>query len=174
MLSIYSMVHIVSALVVSVLLLATPALASSSNSYGAATYTPRSIPTLTAAILGPPFVNTPSEHQFLFATDSISALTTSTNTIATKSWMSLRTTEVGTPATSSISKAYTSPGASTQTNLSGDYDQTVACINALDGRSLMPTPVKDSGNTPLTERSMWTWWTGWGIVPTSMCMWAML
>jgi hypothetical protein len=107
------MVLSVTSLVIPILLLAALALASSTSSYGS-TYAMPSIPILTSAILGPPFVNTPSltayESQFFSATKSLVALTTSTNTAtieSSTSTLDFMTATGKVQATSSISTTYT-------------------------------------------------------------------
>jgi hypothetical protein len=202
MLSTLEMVHSATLLLVSVLLLTTLALASSTNSYGS-TYAMPSVPTLTSAILGPPFVIPPSvfayESQLLYSTESLAVLTTST--VTTSSWTSTQDLTTGkgkAQATSSIFTAYTGFGTPTVTSSSGETpiltmdrvplgcaitcpeavesgecDHTVACIHALNARALRPTPVIDSGSMPLRGRLRWTWWAGWGISSTSTCMLAM-
>jgi hypothetical protein len=124
--SIYEMVHSVNSLVVPILLLTTLALGSSTTSYGS-TYAMPSIPTLTSAILGPPFVNPPSftayESQFFSVTKPLAALTSSTNTATIES--STRTSDFMTAtgklqATSSISTTYTGFETTTATSSSGE------------------------------------------------------
>ena len=112
MLSTYEMVHSVDSLVVSILLLTTLALASSTISYGS-TYAMLSIPTLTSAILGPPFVNPPSftayESQFFSVIKPLAALASSTNTATIESSISTLDSMTATgkvQATSSISTTY--------------------------------------------------------------------
>ena len=155
------MVHSVTSLVISILLLAALALALSTSSYGS-TYAMPSIPILTSAILGPPFVNTLSltayESQFFSATKSLVALTTSTNTATIESSTSTLDSMTATgkvQATSSISTTYIGLEAPMATSSSetpiltmehvppgcaatcpeaiksGECDQTVACVDAL-------------------------------------------
>ena len=106
------MVHSVDSLVVSILLLTTLALASSTISYGS-TYAMLSIPTLTSATLGPPFVNPPSvtayESQFFSVIKPLAALASSTNTATIESSTSTLDSMTATgkvQATSSISTTY--------------------------------------------------------------------
>jgi hypothetical protein len=107
------MVHNATLLVTAVLLFANLTLALSSSPYGS-TYAMPSIPILTSAILGPPFVNPPSvtayESQFFSTTKSLAALPTSTNTAtieSSTSTLGFMTTMGKVQATSSISTAYT-------------------------------------------------------------------
>ena len=120
------MVHSVDSLVVSILLLTTLALASSTISYGS-TYAMLSIPTLTSAILGPPFVNPPSftayESQFFSVIKPLAALASSTNTATVESSTStldFMTATGKVQATSSISTAYTSLEGPTAASSSGE------------------------------------------------------
>jgi hypothetical protein len=126
MLSTLDMVHSATSLFVPILLLTTLALASSTSSYGS-TYAMPSIPTLTSAILGPPFVNPPSvtayESRFPYSTESLATLTISTDTATTSSWTSTLdpiTASGQMQATSSISTAYTGFGTPTATSSSSE------------------------------------------------------
>ena len=127
----FSFKHEMSAtsMTIPILLLGTMTLASttSSNSYGPAYETP-SIPILTVAILGPPFVNSPSitVTSTSCTTESLSALPISTDTTAaTENWTSTSTsTSTGTldsmEVTSSMSTAYAGFEAPTATFLTGE------------------------------------------------------
>jgi hypothetical protein len=154
-------------------LLTTLALASSSDPYGS-TYAMPSIATLTSAILGPPFV-TPSsltahDSQSLYTSESLTAPAPSTNTAATQTLDPMTATNT----TSSVSAVYTGHGTPTATSSSGDWDQTVTCVDRVKVRALRPTPVSDSGSIPLKGQLRGTWWAGWGTLSMSTCMLAML
>jgi len=175
---------------VPILSLATLALASASSSIP---YDSTSkIPTLSVAILGPPFVNPPripvEDTQTPCSTESLSALAIETDTVATvETWISTGTsTSTSTwtldpmeatsmvEATSSVSTSYMGFGGPTATFSGGECDQTAACANGVQARALRPTPVIDSGSMPLRGRLGWIWWAGWGVFPMSTCVLAML
>lgn len=176
-------------LVVLILLLVALALASPSDSHDP-TYTLPSIPTITAAILGPPFVNPPSmtthDVQAPYTTESTSRLTPSINTATLETRTSTHVlgpimARIGLQVTSSISTANTgseapmatcasdkTPTSCREANESGEADGTVACMNELQGRALRPIPVSDSGSVPLRGWSGWTWCAGLGIFSMGM------
>jgi hypothetical protein len=176
------MLHSATSMAIPFLLSVTLALASSSNSYGP-TYTISATPTLTAAILGSPFVNPPGltveDTQTPCSTESPSALTISTNSATIETWTSTQTLESMkatnmVQAISSITTDYTGFEAPTATTSNGECGQTVACADGVKVRALRPTPVMDSGSMPLRGRLSWTWWDYRGVLPMSTCMLAML
>lgn len=145
--------------------------ASPSDPYDFA-YALPSIPTLTTAILAPPFVNPPSSTalgvQATYIAESTSRPVSSISTAT-------MTAGIESQVTFSISNAaIRGSEAPAPTYLNGECDQSVTCVDGVNRRALRPIPVIDSGSMPLRGRRSWTWLAGWSVFSMSTCVLLML